>query len=112
MKKVKIIQFQVIQADDSRQGCTLGLGDDGKLYVSNSNNGWDKYVHQEPKVELPTVIKDPELEKRLEEVISLLKKVGDSWGPIIHGSMGVSTGTRKLREEIKSLLEKADGSNN
>jgi len=39
---VKIIQFQAMPNDEYYQGITIGLGDDGVMYVNNGQE-WDVY---------------------------------------------------------------------
>ena len=39
---VKIIQFQATPNDEYYQGITLGLGDDGVMYVNNGQE-WEVY---------------------------------------------------------------------
>lgn len=41
-KRVKIIQFQAMPDDEYYQGITIGLGDDGVMYVNNGQE-WDVY---------------------------------------------------------------------
>ena len=42
MSRVKIIQFQAMPNDEYYQGITIGLGDDGVMYVNNGQT-WDVY---------------------------------------------------------------------
>ena len=47
---VKIIQFQAMPNDEYYQGCTLGLGDDGVMYIC-SGLEWEVYHALEFKPE-------------------------------------------------------------
>lgn len=42
---MKIIQFQAMENNEWWQGCVLGLGDDGVLYIlEDVKKGWSVYV--------------------------------------------------------------------
>lgn len=43
MTDVKIIQFQAMENNQTWQGCVLGLGADGILYVKG-DAGWEVYM--------------------------------------------------------------------
>ena len=48
---VKIIQFQAMPNNKYYQGITLGLGDDGVMYVNNGQGVWEVYHALEFKLE-------------------------------------------------------------
>ena len=43
MSEVKIIQFMAMSNNMTYQGCILGLGDDGVIYIAGSQ-GWETYI--------------------------------------------------------------------
>ena len=47
---VKIIQFQSMPNDDYYQGATIGLGDDGVMYMNTGKN-WEVYHELEFELE-------------------------------------------------------------